>query len=260
MKVKIDDKLICIPPFISTTWEQIAFLRSEEDSETRLFTLIIHLNDGKEVRIPHLDASLIDIAFSAHIKHLERKGIGPVLHKSSEEGKTVGNILQQLTGLTPEQLANMPIRFGISGIEGLPGMEVLQHNQSQAGAPDMPAEALEKISGMIKMMTNGDLSVFPKPEPHCNCPHCQVARSLHGHSKNEEPAPSEQPVTEEDLKFRDWDILKKVTSSTSSRTPSILKNTIAYFSERRSAAPVVNPTASTSRPFSTVNYGSFCIK
>jgi hypothetical protein len=106
-------------------------------------------------------------------------------------------------------LANVPIRFGIAGIEGMPGMEVLQHNLNQANTADIPPEVLEKISGMIKMMTNGDIAAFPKPEPHCNCPHCQVARSIHGISKNEEPHALDQAVSDEELKFRDWDISKR---------------------------------------------------
>jgi hypothetical protein len=207
MKVKIDEKLICIPPYISTTWEQVTFLQSEEDPATHQFTLIIHISDGKDVRIPNLDAALIDIAFSAHIKYLERKGQNR--QKTSETSKTVGSLLHQLTGLSPDQLANIPIRFGIGGIEGMPGMEILQHNQSQADASDMPSDILEKISGMIKMMTNGEIAAFPKPEPHCNCPHCQVARSIHGETHQEDLSPPDQPVSDEDLKFRDWDITKK---------------------------------------------------
>jgi hypothetical protein len=209
MKVKIDEKLICIPPYISTTWDQVTFLQSEEGSEMHLFTLIIHLSDGKTVRIPNLDASLIDIAFSAHMHHLEKTI--PSSPKSKGEGdlKTVGNLLQQITGLTPEQLSNMPIRLGISGVEGMPGMEVLQHNPSQANGIDMPVEVLEKISGMIKMMTNGEVSAFPKPEPHCNCPHCQVARSIHNLAKQDERSEPDQPVADEDLTFRDWEISKK---------------------------------------------------
>jgi hypothetical protein len=209
MKVKIDEKLICIPPYISTTWELVTFLQAEEDTETHLFTLVIHLADETVVRIPQLDASLIDIAFAAHSKHLEKKGAIPIRAKKGEEAKTIGGLLQQLTGLSPEQLANVPIRFGIGGIEGLPGMEVLHHNQAQANSTDLPAEILEKISAMIKMMTNGDLNAFPKPEPHCNCPHCQVARSIHNLQKNEESTEYDHPVADEELKFRDWDILKK---------------------------------------------------
>jgi len=209
MKVKIDEKLICIPPYVSTTWEQVAFLQSLEDPESQLFTLVIHLQDGKEVKIPNLDTSLIDIAFSSHLKYLEKRGSSSSRAKIGEESKTIGNLLQQLTGLSPEQLTSMPIKFGIAGIEGMPGMEVLQHNQSQGNAPEMPADVLEKIADMIKMMIQGDISAFPKPEPHCNCPHCQVARSIHGLEKADETAELDQNISDEELKFRDWDIVKK---------------------------------------------------
>jgi hypothetical protein len=209
MKVKIDEKLICIPPYVSTTWDQVAFLQSEEDSETHLFTLMIHLLDGKTVAIPNLDASLIDIAFSAHIHYLERALPSPSKPKGEQESKTIGHLFSQLTGLSPEQLTNMPIRLGISGIEGMPGMEVLQHNPSQSHSSDMPSEVLEKISIMIKTMTNGDVSAFPKPEPHCNCPHCQVARSIHNLKTEEALSDIDQPVEDEDLTFKNWEIVKK---------------------------------------------------
>lgn len=206
MKVKIDEKLICIPPYISTTWDQVSFLQSGEDPETGLFILTIHLTEGKTVRIPDLDASLVDIAFSAHVKYLETKT--SQASKAGDENKSMGNLLQQLTGLSPDQIPNMPIRFGISGIEGMPGMEALQHNAAHANAPDMPTEILEKITGMIKMLSNGEISSFPKPELHCNCPHCQVARSVHNMEKETDSA-VDQPVSDDELTFRDWEIVKK---------------------------------------------------
>lgn len=208
MKVKIDEKLICIPPYISTTWDQVSFIQSEEESDTGLFTLTIHLTEGKTVRIPSLDSSLVDIAFSSHVHYLETATSEAVQVKEGGEGKAIGNLLQQLTGLSPEQMDNMPIRFGISSPDAMPGMEALQHNVANANSPDMPNEILDKISGMIKMFSNGETSIFPKPEAHCNCPHCQVARSVHNMEK-EETAPVEESVSDEDLTFRDWEIIKK---------------------------------------------------
>lgn len=204
MKVKITEKLICIPPHISVTWDKVAFLQSKEDPETKKFTLSINLLNGKTVDIPDLDSSLVDIAFSAHLKNLEQKS-GPS-PETENEPKTFGNLLQQITGISPEQLAGMPIRFGIS--KGIPGMEnlemALNHNQEQANTPDMPPEVLEKIAGMAKLMLGGELESFPKPEPHCNCMHCQLARAIHNIPKTD--LSDEEPITEEDLKFRTWDI------------------------------------------------------
>ncbi|NGX61392.1 MAG: hypothetical protein K940chlam9_00877 [Chlamydiae bacterium] len=211
MKVKIDEKMICVPPYISTTWEQVAFLQSEEDADAATFTLAIHLREGKAVRIPHLDASLIDIAFAAHIKYLETKGEKPPpQEKKSEEPQNFGALLQQLTGISPDQLSKIPIQFRIGGIPGIPDMEnmdvALQHNQPHAQTPDLPPEVLGKIVQMVKMMIGDEVHNFPKAEPHCNCPHCQVARVLHGTEKETTQREEEEEVSDEDLTFRTWDV------------------------------------------------------
>ncbi|MFZ0564665.1 MAG: hypothetical protein WAM28_00495 [Chlamydiales bacterium] len=204
MKIKINEKLICIPPHISARWDQIAFLQTSEDSEKKNLTLIIHLIDGKVIQIPDLDVSLVDIIFSAHIKYLESSG-----QKGNEPPKTLGDFIQQLGDMSPKQLMGMPIRFGINPLAGgLEGIEMaFQHNPSQGDSPDMPKEFLEKISSIAKMFGGGDPAAFPKPEPHCNCMHCQIARAIHGAEKEEvSDGHQEETVTKEDLYFPEWNI------------------------------------------------------
>ena len=49
---------------------------------------------------------------------------------------------------------------------------------------------------------------LPKPEDNCNCMHCQVSRALQiGMGIN--PENLDEAVDEQDLKFRDWDILEE---------------------------------------------------
>ena len=196
MKIKITEKLLCIPPYISTTWDKVAFLFSEIDPETATPALILNLDDGKVIRIPGLDPSIIDVAFTAHMKFLEGSG-------------TPKKEAPLKMGLTPEQLAGMPIRFGIQGMPGgIEGMEAaLQHNPSQSDIPLLPKEMLEKVAQVAKLLTNGDLANFPKPEPHCHCLHCQVAAAIHGTSEGQE-ASAEEPISEDDLRFRNWDIVQ----------------------------------------------------
>lgn len=206
MKVKINDQLICISPYISATWDQISFLQSEEEENHR-FALILHLSDGKLIRIPNLDVAIIEIAFAAHLKFLEQstKHSSPAVPVTSlsEPLKTLNGMIQQITGLSAEQIANLPIRFGIA-LPNMEGVEVaFQHNQAQAHLPDMPAEVLEKILNTAQMLAGGDLQAFPKPEPHCNCMHCQVGRVIHQVPK--EP-PADESVSDTDLAFRDWEI------------------------------------------------------
>lgn len=199
MKIKISDSIVCIPPHISTTWDHVTFIQSEKEEFGERWTLIFHLADGKVVRVPHLDASLVDIAFNAHMKYLETSGA------QKEQAKSSAGFLN-LTGLSPEQIGVLPLQFNIAG--GLNGMEnAMQHNAAHADTPPVPREILEKISGIVKLITGGDTTAFPKPEPHCNCVHCQIARALHGKSSQEEgKSEEEETVTEEDLKFRTWDI------------------------------------------------------
>lgn len=210
MKVTINEKILSIPPHISTTWDMVTFLQSDQEEETGRFTLTVHLRDGHIIHIPHLDSSLIDIAFAMHIRHMESKGVQPSHQPQREnEPKTIGAFLQQLTGLSPDQITNMPIRLGFGGIEGMPGMmDAMQHNQSQAEAEDLPSEILTKVTEMLKSMLGTEIHNFPKPEPHCNCPHCQVARTLHQDSNLGNSEEKEELVSEEDLTFRDWEVQK----------------------------------------------------
>jgi hypothetical protein len=196
MKAKIDQQKICIPPYISTTWDQVAFLRTRE-AESGETILQLHLKDGSMISIPNLDSSLVDIAFSAHLKHLEENQKEP-----KQEGR--GGLFQIL-GVKPDQLLQMPMQMGIAGIPGIDSIEsLMQHNLAKADTEDLPPEMLDKVSHMAKMFMGGDLSMFPKPEPHCNCTHCQVARAIHGVEKEDE-----EEVSEEELSFRDWEIEKR---------------------------------------------------
>lgn len=206
MQININEKFISIPPHISATWNQISFLQTTENESDKTPILVIHLMDGNVVNIPNLDTKIISDAFSAHIKHLESKVEVPASKGQTSNNdfvKAFGGILQQITGLSPDQISNMPIKIGFS-TKGLPGIEnieqALQHDLSQSRSENLSPEMLEKLASMVKMMLGGDLGGFPKPEPHCNCTHCQLARTIH---KSKE---TEEPVSEEDLKFRSWNI------------------------------------------------------
>jgi hypothetical protein len=196
MKVKISDKIICIPPYVSTTWDQVSFLQSEKNEESKKYTLSLHLRDGKVLAIPELDASIVDIAFSAHTQHLEKMA---ATQKKEEALKSPQAFLSPFLG---DQIAAFPIRLGMgSGMEGLE--TAFQHNPAQANAPNLPKELIDKIAAIARIISNGDMNGFPKPEPHCNCMHCQVARSLHQLPEQES---DEENVSEADLTFRSWEI------------------------------------------------------
>ena len=84
----------------------------------------------------------------------------------------------------------------------------LQHSQAQANFPNLPQELITKIASVSKALgLDHQLENVAKAEPHCNCPYCQIARALHEEPPIESSStPKEEPVHEDDFKFREWDI------------------------------------------------------
>lgn len=183
MKIKINDKMISFPPYISTTWDHVKSLRMEKDILGHE-VLVIALHDDTSVRIPNLDEKILSTIFSAHLRSIEAK--------------------TEVKAMSAEKpfFFDMPMRLGFSALDGLGN--ILQHNPQQSHIPPLPQEILAKISGVAKAMGQEEIQLLPKPEPHCNCLHCQIARAMLGDATTEE----EEIVTEEDLKFRLWDIVQ----------------------------------------------------
>ena len=201
MKVKINDQLICIPPFISARWSQIAFIESQEGENKDQGTLRLHLIDGKIISIPNLDQSIIDIAFQEHLLYLETSQSGK---EDSRDDDKLGvgvlmNVLQQITKgndiqVLPKNLIS-PLFSGTNPIEA-----ILQHTPEHKDHPDAPTDVLEKMADVIRVLSGNNATLLPKPEPHCNCMHCQIGRVM-----NEEDTLT---VSDKDLTFRTWDIMQ----------------------------------------------------
>ncbi len=210
MNYRITEKILCLPPHLSTTWEQVAALRTEESGSLDAMTLVIHLTDGGCIKIPDLDSSVLDIIFSCHVDHLEKRGKSP---KENKVQNTQAAFFQNAFGLSPEQLSQLSIRLGPSGIGGIAGgiegMEsAMSHDPTKTDTPQLPKEMLEKISQIAKILTGGELNNFPKPEPHCNCVHCQLSRAIHCGDVAPEKNLQDEFVSDDDLKFRDWEIMQ----------------------------------------------------
>jgi hypothetical protein len=167
--MKINRNILSIPPYISTSWRNINSIYTENSD------LIILLNSNEKISIPNLEKSIINVIFDAHSKFLEQKNVA--------------------------MSVKLPIPLGdVEGIDSI--NSIMQHDQKNATSPNLPSEIIDKIQSIFKIMGIEDKENFPKPEPHCNCPHCQIARAIRGEKKET----LEEVVSEEDLKFRDWDI------------------------------------------------------
>jgi len=115
------------------------------------------------------------------------------------------------SALSQQQPPEFPFKFGMGSIDGFGG--VLQHNPEHANAPHMPSEILNKITSIAKIVAPEEAMEVPQPEPHCNCPHCQIARAINEGMGNtvrpfsiEETQMVEESVTEQDLSFQQWSI------------------------------------------------------
>lgn len=192
MQIIINEKILSIPPFISTTWESVTALHISNEGNSS--HLVISLNSGTVIKVPNLSQDLLTKIFQTHTQYI-----------SSQDTKNRQKPMNDPAGLfNLDSIAGIgfPMRFG-GGLEGLGA--AMQHNPEQSNAPNLPKDVLEKISAVAKIMDSGqNLTQSLKPEPHCNCMHCQIARAVNGIIVEEVSV--EEEVSEDDLKFKTWDI------------------------------------------------------
>ena len=190
--MKINAKILSIPPHISTSWGNVAgiFMNSTD--------LVISLKSNAKVTIPGLDAKTLEAVFKAHTEYLE----GNTPTKAQED--ILGNLHNALQMGT---LPSIPINF--ENLGSFTGM--MQHDPSQKNAPDLPSEILDRISQVAKALGLDEASFdAPEGEPHCNCPYCQIAKALNGvmndHTDEIESNCEDEIVRDSELTFREWDI------------------------------------------------------
>ncbi len=107
---------------------------------------------------------------------------------------------------SPETI-EMPFKLGISSIDGMGNP--LVHNPAQKDAADIPKPILQKIAAIAKIISPEDITAMPKAEPHCNCLHCQIVRTINEAVEPEKLVISEQDadeVKDEELAFQQWDV------------------------------------------------------
>jgi hypothetical protein len=197
MQIKINDKILSIPPYISTSWTHIAALHMKGS------LLAITLTDGDTINISGLPTETIEIIFNYHAAYLEKENFN--MNAASLPRQPKNDLFNGLFDQTGES----GVKLVLGSIDGLGA--AMQHNPTQADAPDLPAELLQKISAITKLIVPLDESFSPKAEPFCNCFHCQIARVINPQPAvaaiNEEAVDHEE-VKDEDLQFQQWAIIQ----------------------------------------------------
>lgn len=195
--MKININIFSIPPVISTHWENVKSLRMQDAA------LIISLSDGEPVSITNLDEPTIQLIFATHAQYLEQQ----ISDKFQQFFPLMG--LPQLP-IEPNALHRIDIPFRLGGSLEELGSSLL-HNPAQSNVSDIPIEILQKIVAITKIISPEGIAVLPKPEPNCNCVHCQIAKVVNKEHDDDQtielrsPA-KEEEVTKEDLHFQQWEI------------------------------------------------------
>ena len=201
MERKINHQFFIYPPYISTSWQYISSLFQENDS------LIVLLRNGSRVAIPSIDPPTLEQIFQSHREFLEiDENRSSSLQETLDQklGNTKGSTaasrisipLLQIDGESdPSHLDSNPLTGGLGA--------AIQHNPKQSNAPDIPPQILTKLSAIAKILGPHSLEEWALPEPHCNCPYCQIIRALR---RPLEEKNVEEPISESDLHFRLWNI------------------------------------------------------
>ena len=203
--MKITDTIISIPPYISTSWDNISSLHMEDAA------LVFTLLDGKRISIQNLSSEVIEQVFSAHASFLESH-----LKKSP-------NILKNAKAQAPqtslEQLFTAPL--SMASFENIGQMgQMLQHNPNHSDLPPIPEEVAGKIAALAKIIPEDELLLMPPPEANCNCMYCQINRILRRgignisvKEENQTKLPDhpqlsneEEKITEDELRFEQWKV------------------------------------------------------
>lgn len=188
--MKINDKILSIPPYISTTWHNVRALHLRGNY------LVVNLTDGETIQIPNLKQDTLELIFHTHAEFIDKESSIP-------PNKINNPLVQSLFNMDSDS----PFKLGFGGIEGLGAP--LQHNPENMNAPDIPGPILQKIASIAKVMAAEEAACLSKPEPHCNCMYCQIARAIHNETTTPiDKEPEEHPVSEDDLTFRQWDIVQ----------------------------------------------------
>ena len=182
---KIDEKGLIYPPYISTSWKNVLSLSMGEKG------LVIELVGGRKVILLNLDPKITEQIYDAHAKFLENESLR-------------NNSRSFISG--EEQAFGFPIKIGSGGIDFIGS--AMQHNSESANMADLPPEVLNKIINVAKALGIDESATLPKPEPHCNCVHCQVAKALYIASGFIEEN-LEEEVGDEELTFKTWEIQQK---------------------------------------------------
>lgn len=206
--MKINRNILSIPPHISTSWKNVASLHIHQEQGHKV--LVVTLENDSIIEVPNLSDEALKEVFEAHTRYLEN-GEEQLQIKETQKAPPKPPFQNPYAFAGENSITfGVPMKMeDLAGFGGFGGFgDFMHHNQEKANSPDLPAEMMEKVTGISKAIgLDKQIENMPKAEPHCNCPFCQISRALRGEEKEEKPSfnPDEE-VSDEDLSFKEWDI------------------------------------------------------
>lgn len=184
--MKINDKILCLPPYISTTWNHISTIHLKED------LLVITLTNGETINIPSPTKDVTDSIFHHHMVYLETEELSVVIQDHQMDNFNRSGIHSEAS-----------LQLAFNSQDGI--NTFIQHNPEHANAPELPSEILEKIGAIAKILGADNIISSSNPEPDCNCFHCQITRAF-TMGNTPQLTPEQEPVRDEELQFLEWEI------------------------------------------------------
>lgn len=203
--MKVDNRFISIPPYISTGWASVESIRVHEG------ILFITLHDGEQVKIPQLSSEQVSLIFNAHAAFMEdEQQFMEELDEDEDEKNSLPFPFGDSISLGNGD-ENSMFSMQISGLINTPGVVgiSMQHNPRHANAPDLPKEILQRITSISQIIGAQNMEMLPDPQPQCNCPFCQISNAIkrtHISERSLENEHKEQEVRAEELQFNQWEI------------------------------------------------------
>ena len=85
--MKINNKILSIPPYITTSWKNVVSLHVESRNSQPI--LIIGISNGSLIEVPNLDENIIKIIFKTYEKTIEDTPQEDVKKEYDEHGNLI---------------------------------------------------------------------------------------------------------------------------------------------------------------------------
>lgn len=162
-------RVLHLPPYISTSWENVIALHMEQDEDSDEPLLVVTLQGGAQIGIPNLREEIAHELFALHAQIL-----------AGEENLKCSQELNKAEGLfEPEEMLKL----------------LICHQPALCDEQPMPEEVECKLQSIGQLLDRDILARLKRPVDNCNCPFCQVHRALLTDLHNEAESTEDLPDT-----------------------------------------------------------------